>query len=102
MEGVDKGLLRCISVLKQVADTILLEERGLVRKICGLLVVSEVSSGLTGNYSGFNKWFRKFLKVPTLKIPYLQLEVGSCVCVGRGLRHSGFLMLSRSLLMGPT
>lgn len=55
MEGVRKGLLKCISVLKQV-DMIFLEERPGCEDLL-IAVVSEVSSGLTGNYSGFEIWF---------------------------------------------
>lgn len=40
-----------------------------------IAVVSEVSSRLTENYSGFKTWFQKFLKVTTLKISYLQLVI---------------------------
>lgn len=63
-----------------MGDRIFLEERACCEDLL-IAVVSEVSSGLTGNYLGFNKWFQKFLKAPTLKIPYLQLEVVLCVWV---------------------
>lgn len=80
MEGVAKGLLKRISVLKQVSEMIFLEERSGWEDLL-IAVVSEFSSGLTGNYSAFNKWFQKFPNLPALKAPYLQLEVGLCVGV---------------------